>query len=290
MIAKNGTARRSVKKKTLTGKLLGLLLPAGMCILLFAWIGIPMIMAILWSMIDPENPWSYPQVFPTSLAFYHWRRILFQTQIFSTIKNSLFIALSTIVTSLLFALPTSYAIGRRRLRGKEVFKVLILIPVVFPGMAMALFLGRVLFLWGFSSTYIGVIMAHTLICLPLMLRILIVSFENMPQELLDAARNLGAGRLTVLLEIYLPMVLPGIIAGAIFTFITSMEEFNLAFIIGAPKISTIPTVLYSYLGYNFVRTNAAVVSLILIIPNMTLLFITERFIKTEYMGAALGKM
>ncbi len=75
--------------------------------------------------------------------------------------------------------------------------------------------------------------------------------------------------------------MPGLFAGAVFTFITSLEEFNLTFVIGTPTFQTIPTVLFDYLGYHFVRTNAAVVSIILIVPSIALLFIAERFLKTR---------
>ena len=59
--------------------------------------------------------------------------------------------------------------------------------------------------------------------------------------------------------------------------------------IGTPTFQTIPTVLFDYLGYHFIRTNAAVVSIILLVPSITLLFITERFLKTEYLSSAFGK-
>ena len=77
---------------------------------------------------------------------------------------------------------------------------------------------------------------------------------------------------------------------SVFSFITSLEEFNLAFIIGTPGIQTITTVLYSYLGQNLVKPSSSVVSLILVIPNIILMLIVERYIKTEHLGAALGKM
>lgn len=86
------------------------------------------------------------------------------------------------------------------------------------------------------------------------------------------------------------MIRPGLLAGAIFAFITSLEEFNLTFVIGTPTYETIPTVLYSFLGYNFIRTNASVVALVLMIPNIVILFLVERFIKSDYLSSALGKM
>ena len=274
----------------LTRRLLRYLIPFAVGVIFLAWIGIPTVMAILWSLVDPEYPWSYPAILPEKLSFYHWKHIFEYTQIGSAMLNSYFIALVSMFVAFLLALPTSYALGRRKLRGKELYKLLMLFPLAFPGMAMAMFLGRLLFAQGLSGTYTGVIMAHVLICLPYMLRILTVSFESVPQELIDAADNLGTTGWVKFKEIYMPMVLPGLVAGAIFSFITSVEEFNLTFIIGAPQIQTIPTILYTYLGQNFLRTSASVVSLILVVPNIIVLLITERFIKTEYMGAALGKM
>ena len=282
--------RSKRKSRSLSKRLMLFLLPCAIGILFFVWIALPLIMAFLWSFVNPEYPWSFPQVFPEKLSLYHWIHIFKYTSIVQSIGNSLFIAAISMIFSFLLALPTAFALGRRQLKGKELFKIIMLFPMVFPGMAMALFLGRLLFMMGLSSTYSGVIIAHTLIGLPYMLRILTVSFESMPQELLDPADNLGAGSWVKFFEIYFPMILPGFVAGSIFTFITSMEEFNLSFIIGAPVIQTVPTILYSYLGYNFLRTSASVVSLILVIPNIILLMITEQYIKTEYMGAALGKM
>jgi len=274
----------------LTRKLLRYLVPFAIIVILVAWIGVPMAYCFLWSAVDPDYPWSYPDPLPQKLSLFHWRYILENTNILGAVGSSFFIAGCTTILSFLLALPTSYALGRRQLKGTGFFKTLMLLPLVLPGMAMAIFLGRMLMKMGLSGTYTGVILAHTLMGVPYMMRILVVSFESVPQDLVDAASNLGARAFTRFVEVYFPMVLPGLVAGSIFTFINSMEEFNLTFIIGLPTVKTIPTVLFSYLGESFARTRASVVSLILLIPNLTLLLITERFIKTEYMGAALGKM
>lgn len=280
----------SPNTRRLTKKLVKFLIPAMLGLIFILWIGLPLLMAVLWSLVDPEHPWSYPQTFPEALSTYHWVHIFKYTAIGEAIANSFIIAFATTLLSFLLSLPTAYALGRRHLRGSETLKIGMLLPIVFPGMALALFLGRVFITLGLSQTYVGVIMAHTIIAMPFMMRILTVSFESIPQEIIDAAENLGAGPWIKLKEVYFPMILPGFLAGSIFSFIASMEEFNLTFIIGAPDIQTIPTVLFSYLGANFLRTSASVVSLILVIPNIILLIITERFIKTEYLGAALGKM
>lgn len=289
-MSQNEMAIAGAAPNRLTKKLIKLLLPFGFGVLFIIWIVVPLAYSILWSLVDPSVGWSYPDVLPSSLSVDNWIYIIENANIGGAVFNSFLIAACSTLLSFLLAMPTSYALGRRPIRGKEAIKTAILLPMILPGMALAIYIGRVIYSLGLSGTYLGVILAHTLIGIPYMLRILVVGFESMPQDILDAASNLGAGPRTRLKEVYLPMLAPSIISGAIFTFINSMEEFTMSFIIGAPDIRTIPTVLFSYLGEGFSQTRASVVSLILLIPNLVLLMIVERNIKTEYMGAALGKM
>lgn len=286
----NQTALTKSASSRLTRKLLKLLVPFGFTVIFVVWIVIPLGYSVLWSLVNPSVGWSYPDVLPSSLSLDNWSYIIENANIGGAMLNSFLIAVCSTVLSFLLAMPTSYALGRRPIRGREALKTAVLLPMILPGMAMAIYVGRVIYFMGLSGTYLGVILSHTLIGIPYMLRILVVSFESMPQDILDAASNLGAGPWVRLKEVYIPMLLPSIISGAIFTFINSMEEFTMSFIIGVPEIRTIPTVLFTYLGEGFSQTRASVVSLILLIPNLILLLIVERNIKTEYMGAALGKM
>jgi len=254
------------------------------------WIGVPMLMAVLWSLVNPDYPWSYPQVFPSHLSFYQWNYVFKFTDIVRAIATSYSVAPSATFLTFLLALPTAYILGRRKFPGREAIKILILLPIIMPGMVVALFLSRVFSFIGLDQNFFGLILGHTLMAMPYMLRILTTSFEAIPQDIIDAAENLGAGSFVKFTEIFIPMVLPGLFAGTIFSFITSLEEFNLTFVMGTPTFETIPTILFAFLGYHFIRTNAAVVALILMIPNITMLFIAERFLKTQYLAAALGKM
>lgn len=278
-------SRKAILKHTLKP-----LLVLFFIILFVVFVGIPLIYAFLWSSVNPDLPWGYDSLLPQSPNFYNWKYVFKYSNLLTAMKNSFIIAPLTVILTLALSLPTAYAIGRRQLRGKEFFKIIILLPMALPSMAISLFLGQTLYDMHLTGTYVGVVMGHTFVTMSYMLRCLITAFEGVPQDLLDAASNLGAGNWSKLKNVYLPMILPGLVAGSMFTFIHSVEEFNMSFIIGAPEITTITTVLFSFMGDNFMRTRASVVSLILLIPNMIVLFITERRIKTEYMGAALGKM
>ncbi len=289
-MAKTRIEAVSPSPRALTKKLLRIMGLFAFLMLFIVWIVVPMAYSVLWSLVDPSTGWNYPDLLPKRLSFENWRFVLENANIAAPIFNSFFIAIMTSVLSFVLAAPTAYAIGRRNIKGKGILKTLMLLPLILPGMTMSIYVGRVLYAMGLVGTYTGVIMGHMLGGIPYMLRILTVSFESMPQDILDAASNLGAGPWVRFKEVYVPMLMPSIVSASIFTFINSMENFTTTFIIGLPSIKTIPTVLFSYLGESFSATRASVVSLLLLIPNLVLLIIVERCIKTEYMGAALGKM
>jgi putative spermidine/putrescine transport system permease protein len=269
-------------------RLARLWMPALLLLAAIVIIGLPLSMAVMWSLVDPDNPWSYPDAVPPSLSLFQWQHVFRYTDIVPAIITSYTLSPLSTLLSFLLALPTAYALGRHQFRGKETIRILILLPIILPGMAVAMFLSRVFGFLGLSQTLHGLVIGHTLMGLPFMIRILATSFEAIPQDVIDAAENLGASQFIKIKDIFIPMILPGMFAGSIFTFIASLEEFALTFVIGTPTYQTIPTILFGFMGYHFVRTNAAVVSLVLMVPNVILLFVVERFLKSEYLGAAYG--
>jgi putative spermidine/putrescine transport system permease protein len=258
--------------------------------LLVIWTGVPLAMAVLWSLIDPDHPWSFPAVLPPSLSFHSWRYVIESTSIGAAALTSFTLAASVTVVSFMLGFPTAYALARRPFRGHEAVKILVLLPILMPGMVIALFLGRILGALGLSQTFVGLILGHTLLAMPFMIRILTTTLESIPRDLVDAADNLGAGSLLKLGAVILPLSVPGLAAGSIFTFITSIEDFNLTYVVGTPTFQTIPTVLFGALGYHFVRTNAAVISIILLAPSVVLLYVAERWLKAEYLASAFGRI
>jgi len=267
-----------------------LLLMIFFMIVLILWVGIPILMTVMWSLVDPKKPWSYPNVFPPSFSLAQWKYVFDYTNIGRALRTSYSVAPLAVLLSLILSLPTSYVLGRKRIPGKKLLMLVVLLPIIMPGMVVALFLSRVFAAFGLSQTFIGLVLAHTLMSIPYMIRVMTTSFQAIPQDVIDAAENLGASTFVKIRDIFLPMIRPGLLAGMIFAFTVSIEEFNLTFIIGTPTFETIPTILYSFMGYNFIRTNASVVALLMMTPNIIMLFIVERFLKSDYLAASLGKM
>lgn len=253
------------------------------------WLAVPLLMAGLWSLVDPEHPWSYPDIFPQSLSFARWFDVWENTALPEAMFNSYTIAPAVSILAITLALPTAYAFGRMEFRGKKIAEILTLIPLVIPGMIIALFFSAVLVNLDIRSPFIGIVIGHTVMTLPYAIRILSAGFSSVPQDLIDASRDLGASKFTTFKDVYLPMLKPSFLASIIFCLVKSIEEFAISFVIGSPDFITVPTILYSFLGYSFIRPNAAVVSLILLIPNIILLMIIEKLLKGNYLSRSTGK-
>lgn len=259
-------------------------------ILTTIWLLLPFVMAVLWSLVDPAEPWTADKLLPPTMSFYRWRDMWENSLLKQALITSYSLAPLAAILSLLLAAPTAYALGRIPFPGRELAKLLCLLPLVVPPFVTALLFTSLLFQIGIQHwRFGGILFAHAVLALPYSIRILTVSFEQVRQDHIDAARDLGASPWARFRVAYLPALRPGIFASLLIVFIQSIEEFAIAFTVGSPDIVTIPTLLFSALGQDFVRPNAAVLSLILVVPNVFLMLILERLLKSANPTLASGK-
>jgi ABC-type spermidine/putrescine transport system permease subunit II len=251
---------------------------------------VPIGVAILWSLVNPEEGWFPPDILPPSYSLANWRALFSVPELTDACVTSFVIASLVTILCALLGLPSGYAIGRRPLRLRRLLELLVLTPLMLPSVVIATGLGSLFIRLGLSQTIAGVVLVQTVVVLPFMIRIVAATFEGMPQDVIDAARNLGAGTLPLTRHILVPLVLPGLLAGALLSFIGSLQEFLLAFVVGMPDVQTLPILLWSYLGgRSSIWTYGAVVSLVMLAPTVIILFIAERVLKQEYLAAGFGK-
>ncbi|HEY8012995.1 MAG TPA: ABC transporter permease subunit [Dongiaceae bacterium] len=251
---------------------------------------LPIATAVLWSLVDPETGWFPPHVFPASLSLANWRDMLVVPELGQALGRSLLIAAIVTVLCTGLGLPTGYALGRRRFRGRRAIEVLVLTPLMMPGIVLAIGLGGLFMRLGLGQTLAGVVLVQTVVVLPLAIRIIAATAQSIPADVIDAATNLGAGPGALAQHILAPLLLPGLLAGALLSFIASLEEFLLSFVVGMPTIQTLPMLLWAYLGgRSAILSYAAVVTVALLVPTLLVLVVVERFLKQEYLAAGFGK-
>ena len=274
----------------MTAQWLNRVLMGALLVVCVIWLIVPFTLAVLWSLVDPAEPWTADRLWPPVMSFYRWEHMWTNSNLRVALFNSYMLAPCAAVLALALAMPTAYALGRYEFPGKEACKMIALLPLVVPGFVTAIFFTSLLHQWGLTGNrFAAILFAHAVLNLPYAIRIMTVSFEQVRQDHIDAARDMGASHWARFRVAYLPALKPGIFATLLIVFIQSIEEFAIAFIVGSPNFTTIPTLLYGALGQDFVRPNAAVLSLILVVPNVILMLFLERLLKSANPSLASGK-
>jgi putative spermidine/putrescine transport system permease protein len=104
--------------------------------------------------------------------------------------------------------------------------------------------------------------AHCILAVPFVVTILSANFHGLDQALEHAAQSLGAGRLTVLYRIVLPLMAPGIAASAFFAFLTSFDEIIIAIFLSTPAVTTLPKRMWDAVRFEVDPTIAAISTLL----------------------------
>lgn len=251
----------------------------------------PVVIVALWAFYDPAVGWFPPDIIPRSFSFSAWAEVLADRHVIPAALLSLFVSVVVTVLTGALAFPTAWALAQFPFRLKRFVEIFILAPVIVPGIVVAVSLGEIFFRFGLAGTVAGVILVQLVGTLPFMIRILTATLEGIPNELIFAARTLGASPFVAVTRIALPLAWPGFAAGGLLTFIASFEEFEKSFMVGAPKVRTLAVQLWSYLGGEvLVLPTAAVVTFILLTPMLVIFVIAERLGKDDVMAAGLGKL
>ncbi|GGC89576.1 sugar ABC transporter permease [Thalassobacillus devorans] len=165
-------------------------------------------------------------IIPAQITLESYQNILTQNYPFLTyMKNSLIISVGVTVGNLLLGAPAAYALARTRITGYVWLIMFILIVQMFPSNMLALPLYTIFSKLGLINSLFGVILADMTLTLPFVILILRTSYLNIPVDLEDAASIDGCGKWRAFYSIILPLVRPGLLTCAAFSFILSWGEF-----------------------------------------------------------------
>ena len=161
----------------------------------------------------------------------------------------------------------------------------LIVPEAVIGMALLMIYIRL----GLAGSYTGVIIAHLIPTIPYMVRMLTSVYQGLARDYEEQAAILGAGRLQILLRVTLPMLMPGVVAGALFTFLVSSNVFLLTFFLGQGRIVTLPTLLFSKISGGSLDASAAGIALVASLPGIVLFALSERLVREELFVGGLGR-
>ncbi|MDX3697585.1 ABC transporter permease [Streptomyces europaeiscabiei] len=243
-------------RSTLAGKIV--LTTVATVILLF--LALPIVVIVVTSFSNN----SFAQ-FPPEAWTLNWYKALFAdgSKWPAALSLSALIAALSTVFSLLIGVTAATALVRSELPLRSAVFALVLGPLLIPQIVTALGLFLLFEPAAMLGSPLAIALGHTVLASPIAVLILIATLRGIDERLEDAAASMGAGRMTIARKITFPLAAPGMIAAAIFSFITSFDEFYISQFLSSVDTVTLPVQVYNSLTFE-IDPSVTAISAILI--------------------------
>jgi putative spermidine/putrescine transport system permease protein len=219
---------------------------------------------------------SYLTIPPRGLTLNWFGKVLSDPSYLSAIRMSLFLATGSTLVSLVLGVAAAYALFRKILPGSEAIISVLMAPLILPAVVIGVALLQYYSLTGLRGSLWGLLMAHVVITVPYIVRSALASLSGIDLALEDAARVLGAGGFETFRLVTLPLIWPGLLAGALFAFITSLDNVPVTiFLIGSSQ-TTLPVLIFTSVEMG-IDPSVAAVSTLLIVATGIVMLVAERF-------------
>jgi multiple sugar transport system permease protein len=245
---------------------------------ILAWILVPIWFIASLALTTPENVIAYPKgVLPfIEFSFETMAFFLSSDGIVPGIINSVTVAVITLVLSTLIAAPAGYALSRYIFRGRDTYRLSILMVRAFPIVVLAIPLVVVFINFGIFDSIFSLALMHTALTLPTTILIIGSVFASVPYELEEAAKVFGCTPFQAFRQVVFPLVLPGIAAAAIFTFVMSWNEVFAASVLTIQN-RTLPAQVFNTLDQSSQPYQFAG-AFFMLIPSMIFMFFIRRYL------------
>lgn len=240
------------------------------CVLVFIFLVAPIIVIIPIS-LSSSSLLNYPL---PGLSL-KWFEVIFTPYPWMlSLENSVIIASATTVLATILGTLAAYGLTSVEFRLKGLLLALLLSPMMVPLVITALAAYFVFARVGLAGTFTGMILAHTVLAVPFVVITVTATLQGFDRNMVRAAQSLGARPLGAFFSVTLPLIMPGVISGAIFAFVTSFDEIVVALFIASPAQFTLPRQLFSGLRDNLDPSIVAIATL-LIVVSIALMAVVE---------------
>jgi putative spermidine/putrescine transport system permease protein len=173
------------------------------------------------------------------------------------------VAVPVTVLAVLLGTPAAIGLQRGSFAGKRLVHALVLSPIIVPGIIVAIGAYFVYARYGLVGQPIALVLGHTCLAVPFVVINVSAALQGVDRQLERAALSLGASPFGAFRQVTLPLIAPGILAGAVFAFITSFDELLIALFLSGTGAVTLPRRMFDEIRYDIDPTIAAVSSLLI---------------------------
>ncbi|MDP2377968.1 ABC transporter permease [Reyranella sp.] len=244
------------------------------------YILMPLIFVIWLAFFRQEIP-SFP---PEGYSLKWFAAILDQRKFVDGFRNSIQVGVLATLIGLALGVPAALCLSRFQFKLRTPLANLLLMPLIVPGVVLgtAMYVFHVELENGLDmdvlGTFYALVAGHIVIVIPWVVRLVTASLAGVDRATEEAAQNLGANSWVTFWRITLPTIRPGIVAGALFGFVTSFGNLEMSLFLVGPGRTTLPIVILQYLEWKIDPTIAAVSVVQILLIGISML-ITDRYVK-----------
>src|SRR5436190_5496011 len=177
--------------------------------------------------------------------------------------NSIQVAVVTAILATILGTLAALGLVRGRFPGRTVLNAVLLSPLIVPVIIIAIGMFSLYVRWKITGSLLGLVIAHTALAIPFVMVSVSTGLRTIDRNLEMAAQNLGAGPGRTFTRITLPIILPGVLTGALFAFLTSWDEVVVAIFLTTAKFRTLPVEMWEQVRQVVDPTVAAVATTVL---------------------------
>ncbi|MGZ9812259.1 ABC transporter permease [Pseudoroseicyclus sp. H15] len=239
---------------------------------------LPLLPLLPWSF---ARGWFFPDLLPSGLSLSAWNYALSPAGgVLSSLAVTTLIAALSATAAVVLALPAARALGQRRFAGRGAVLLLILAPVLVPGLAITMGLQGLFTRAHLTGTITGVTLVHLIPVLPYAVLLLTALFAGLDPDDEAQARSLGATPAAAFTRVTLPALAPGLAAAWALGFLVSWSQYAPTLVIGAGQVQTLPLQLFAFLSSG--RSDiAGAIGLIYLVPGLAALALVSRRLAPE---------
>lgn len=199
---------------------------------------------------------------PAGYSLKHYREFFSSDDWQQALRNSLMIAPVATILSVGFGTLAAIGLSQPHVPFRRAIMAILISPMIVPliisAAGMYFFYSRI----GLQGTYFGVVLAHAALGIPFVIITVTATLVGFDRSLTRAAANMGADPVTTFFRVQMPLILPGVISGALFAFITSFDEVVVVLFVGSAKQQTLPWQMFIGLREQISPTILAVATIL----------------------------
>lgn len=229
------------------------ILIAGFAVLVLIYLVLPILVIVPLS-FSSEAFLSFP---PPGFSLRWFKAFAASADYRIAILNSIKIGVPAALLATLFGTLAAIALIRGSVPGRRVLSAVMIAPIVLPQIVLAIGLFPIMVRLGLNGTYLGILLGHTVVSMPLVFVTVAAALRSYPPTFEMAAMTLGADGWRTFRYVTFPLIRVGMLVGFVFAFTFSFDELILAIFLTSPQTRTVPRLLWEQLNYQMTPVVAA---------------------------------